>query len=88
MSASEELPQDARELCLFLVRGLVEQPDAVEVTEEDREGSRVLLIRVADEDRGKVIGRQGRVVRALRSVIRAGGLRSGSPLHIEIDESG
>jgi uncharacterized protein len=84
--ADDDLPRNPRELCAFLVRGLVDEPDAVEVIEEERDGSRLLRVRVADDDRGKVIGRQGRVVRALRSVVRAGGLRSGERLLIEIDE--
>jgi hypothetical protein len=80
-----DLPRDTRSLCEYLVRGLVDDPDSVEVAEERREGAAVLVVRVAPEDRGKVIGRQGRVVRALRTVVRAGGIRSGGATHVEID---
>jgi len=83
---ADELPRDPRELCAYLVRGLVDAPEAVEVIEERRDGGVLLRVRVADDDRGKVIGRQGRVVRALRTVVRAGGLRTGERLLVEIDE--
>jgi hypothetical protein len=83
--AASELPTDPRSLCEYLVRGLVDDPDAVEVVEERRQGAPVLIVRVAPEDRGKVIGRQGRLVRALRSVVRAGGIRTGGATHVEID---
>ncbi len=83
---AEGLPRDPRALCEFLVRGLVDAPDAVEVIEERSDGARVLRVRVAPDDRGKVIGRQGRLVRALRTVVRAGGVRSGVATHVEIEE--
>ncbi len=84
--AAGELPRDTRALCEYLVRGLVDDPASVEVVEARREGAAVLVVRVAPDDRGKVIGRQGRVVRALRTVVRAGGIRSGGATHVEIDE--
>ena len=60
------------ELLEYLARQLVDEPDAVRVDEEEDEyGGLVLHLHVADDDVGKVIGRQGRVARALRTVIRA-----------------
>jgi predicted RNA-binding protein YlqC (UPF0109 family) len=60
------------ELLEYLARQLVDEPDAVRVEEEENEyGELVLHLHVAEDDVGKVIGRQGRVVRALRTVIRA-----------------
>ena len=60
------------ELLEYLARQLVDEPDAVRVEEEEDEyGGLVLHLHVAEDDVGKVIGRQGRVVRALRTVIRA-----------------
>ena len=61
------------ELLAHLARQLVDEPDAVEVNEVQQEGATVLQLRVAKEDVGKVIGRQGRMARALRTVVRAGG---------------
>jgi uncharacterized protein len=60
------------ELLEYLARQLVGDPDAVRVEEEEDEyGGLVLYLHVAEEDVGRVIGRQGRVVRALRTVLRA-----------------
>ena len=60
------------ELLEYLARQLVDDPDAVRVEEEEDEyGGLVLHLHVADDDVGKVIGRQGRVARALRTVLRA-----------------
>ena len=82
-----EPPKDVRELCEYLVLGLVDDPDAVEVTVEMTADAIVLRIVVAPDDRGKVIGRGGRVVRAIRSVVRAGAVKSGRRVLVEVDES-
>jgi predicted RNA-binding protein YlqC (UPF0109 family) len=83
--AASELPQDVRGLCEYLVRRLVDEPDAVRVDEAIEDGQLVLRVHVAEPDRGKVIGRQGRVVRALRTVTRAGGIRTGQRVNVEIE---
>ena len=83
--SDENLPRDVRSLCEYLVRRLVDEPDAVRVEESSEDGQLVLRVYVADDDRGKVIGRQGRVVRALRTVTRAGGVRSGQRVNVEIE---
>jgi uncharacterized protein len=72
------------ELVAYLARQLVDEPDAVTVEEEERDDAIVLRLRVAPEDVGKVIGRQGRVARALRAVVRAGGARERRRLLLEI----
>ena len=64
-----------RDLLTFLVRGLVENPDEVEVAELEEDGDLVYEITVADEDLGRVIGRDGRVANALRSVAKAVAVR-------------
>jgi hypothetical protein len=74
------------ELVAFVARRLVDDPDAVEVRTEEREGALVLLLKVAPDDVGKVIGRQGRIVRALRTIVRAGGVRERRRLLLEIVE--
>lgn len=80
-------PKDVRELCEYLVLGLVDDPDAVAVTVEMTDDAIVLRIVVAPEDRGKVIGRGGRVVRAIRSVVRAGAVKSGRRVLVEVDDT-
>jgi uncharacterized protein len=60
-----------RDLLEDLARRLVDEPDAVRVEREEREDVVVLRLQVAKEDVGKVIGRQGRIARALRQLVRA-----------------
>jgi uncharacterized protein len=72
------------ELVEFLARSLVDDPDAVRVEREDRGDALVLHLHVAPNDVGKVIGRQGRIVRALRAVVRAGGVRENRRVLLEI----
>ena len=74
------------ELLAHLARRLVDEPDAVEVEEVEREGATVLQLRVAKDDVGKVIGRQGRIARALRAIVRASGARSHRRVVLEILE--
>ena len=64
-----------RETIEMVVKALVDDADAVEVREIEREGAIRLEIRVAQSDMGKVIGRQGRTVRALRSLVYAAGTK-------------
>ena len=75
------------DLLEYLARGLVDEPDAVRVEREERDGVVVLRLHVAPDDVGKVIGRQGRVVRALRTVVRAAAARSRERVTVEIAES-
>ena len=74
-----------RELVAELARRLVDEPDAVEVEEvEEEDGTLLLRLHVAEGDVGKVIGRQGRLARALRTVVRAGGVEAGRRHQLEI----
>ena len=75
------------ELVAYLARRLVDDPDAVRVEEVEREGAHVLRLHVAREDVGKVIGRQGRVIRALRAVVRAGATLRNERVLLEIAEN-
>lgn len=73
------------ELLAELARRLVDEPDAVRVEEvEGDDGSLVFRLHVAEADVGKVIGRQGRIARALRTIVRAGGPNAGRRLQLEI----
>jgi predicted RNA-binding protein YlqC (UPF0109 family) len=72
------------ELVEYLARGLVDKPDEVRVERVERDGATVLELHVAQEDLGKVIGRQGRVARALRTIVRASGARSNERALLEI----
>jgi predicted RNA-binding protein YlqC (UPF0109 family) len=68
----------------WVARRLVDEPDAVRVETEEREDAIVFRLRVASDDVGKVIGRQGRMARALRSIVRAGGARADERYILEI----
>ena len=72
------------ELLAFLARELVADPDAVRVETEERDGAVVLHLHVAPGDVGKVIGRGGRIVRALRTVMRAAAVRDGRRVLVEV----
>ncbi len=72
------------ELVAYLARRLVDDPEAVRVEEAEEDGIVLLRLHVAADDRGKVIGRQGRIVRALRTLVRAGGVREGKRYQLEI----
>ena len=79
MSSSAELVE-------YLARRLVDEPDAVRVEEVERDGDTVIELYVAKDDVGKVIGRQGRIARALRTVVRASAARRSGRTLLEIVE--
>jgi uncharacterized protein len=73
------------ELLTYLARSLVDSPDEVSVESfEEPDGTVVLELHVAEDDVGKVIGKQGNVARALRTVVRASAVRTGRRVHGEI----
>jgi hypothetical protein len=72
------------ELLAYLARELVDEPAAVRVESEDRDGALILLLHVAPSDVGKVIGRGGRIIRALRTVVRASSARDGRRVLVEL----
>jgi predicted RNA-binding protein YlqC (UPF0109 family) len=72
------------ELLAYLARELVDDRDAVRVDAEERDDALVLVLHVAADDVGKVIGRQGRIARALRTLVRASATRDGRRVLVEI----
>ena len=72
------------ELLEYLARQLVDEPDSVRVEQVEQEDELILRLYVADDDRGKVIGRQGRIARALRTIVRAGSVRERRRVQLEI----
>jgi predicted RNA-binding protein YlqC (UPF0109 family) len=73
-------------LVAHVARQLVDHPDEVRVERTERDGAVVIRLHVASDDVGKVIGRQGRVIRALRTIVRASGTKSGERRLLEIVE--
>ena len=76
-----------KDLLVTVVQGLVETPDAVEVTvdEPNEEGILVYHLHVAAEDMGRVIGKQGRIAKAIRTVMRAAAVRKDEKIQVDID---
>jgi uncharacterized protein len=74
------------EIVEYLARRLVDEPDAVRVEELERDGDTVIELHVAKGDVGKVIGRQGRIARALRTIVRASAARGSGRTLLEIVE--
>ena len=72
-----------KELLLYMAKNLVDNPDALTVREIEGE-STVLELRVAPEDMGKVIGRQGRIAKEIRTIIKAVAQRDGRKVTVEI----
>ncbi len=75
------------EMLAYLARNLVERPEEVRVERTERDGAVVLRLHVAEEDIGKVIGRQGRIARALRTLVRASAGRRHERALLEIVDS-
>ena len=73
-----------KELLEFLARELVDDPDAVRVTESTDTRGMLLTLNVAPDDMGKVIGRGGRTAKAIRSVVRAAATRQGIDVRVDI----
>jgi predicted RNA-binding protein YlqC (UPF0109 family) len=73
-----------KDLLLYIARNLVDNPDAVSVTEIPGDDELTLQLRVAPEDMGKVIGRQGRIAKEIRTVVRSYAQRVGKKVSVDI----
>jgi len=68
----------------YIVEQIVDEPDQISIGASTDERGPVLLLRVAEDDRGKVIGRQGRIVQAIRTIVKAASVGSGEKVSVEI----
>jgi len=73
-----------KELIEYIAKSIVDNPDQVEVTEEPGERVMILHLRVAPEDMGKVIGKQGRIAQAMRTLLRVASIKRGTRAILEI----
>ena len=73
-----------KELVEVIAKALVDHPDEVVVTEKEEEDATVIELRVAASDMGKVIGRQGRIAKAIRSVVKAASTKNDKKVTVEI----
>ena len=73
-----------KELLTFLAKSLVDYPDEVSVTEVEKDNALVLELRVNESDMGKVIGKQGRIAKSIRTVIKAASSKEDKKVIVEI----
>ncbi len=73
-----------KDLLLYIARNLVTEPDQVSVTEIERDGETVYELRVAPSDMGKVIGRQGKIAKEIRVLMRAVAQKKGKRVSVDI----
>jgi len=73
-----------KEFVEFVVRALVDSPDAVEINQVEGERTIVIEVKVASEDLGKIIGKQGRIANALRTIVKAAAMKDDKRVTLEI----
>jgi predicted RNA-binding protein YlqC (UPF0109 family) len=73
-----------KELLLYMAKNLVDDPESVTVTEVEGDDGKVLELRVAEGDMGKVIGRQGRIAKEIRTIVKTVAQRTGERVTVEI----
>ena len=73
-----------KELLLYMAKNLVDDPEAVTVTEVESEDGKILELRVAPGDMGKVIGRQGRIAKEIRTIVKTVAQRTGEKITVDI----
>ena len=74
-----------KEIVEVIAKALVDRPEAVEVIEEEQERATLLRLHVAEDDMGKVIGKQGRIAKAMRTVVKAAATRENKKVSVEIE---
>ena len=75
-----------KELVEYIAKSLVDNPESVKVTEIETGQMLIYEVQVGEDEMGKLIGRQGRIVKAIRSVVRAAGARQGKRVTVEVIE--
>ena len=73
-----------KELVEYIAKSIVNQPDAVNVEEESNEEGITLKLRVADEDKGRIIGKQGQIAQAMRTLLRVKAAKASTRVRLEI----
>jgi predicted RNA-binding protein YlqC (UPF0109 family) len=73
-----------KELVEYIAKSIVNVPDDVVITEEETENGLTLKLQVNDEDKGRIIGRQGRVAQAMRTLLRVKAAKAGTKVNLEI----
>lgn len=71
----------------YIIKGVVDKPDEVDILEEENQGIVSFTIKVSQEDMGKVIGKEGKVIKAIRNVMRIPGVLRGKKIYITLSEN-
>lgn len=71
----------------YIISGMVDKPDEVEILEEENQGIVNFTIKVSQDDMGKVIGKEGKVIRAIRNVMRIPGVIEGKKIYVTLSEN-
>ncbi|MFA6029329.1 MAG: KH domain-containing protein [Elusimicrobiota bacterium] len=74
-----------KELALYIAKQIVDQPDKVEVTASEEGGVTRLMLRVAEEDKGKIIGKQGKVIKAIRAVVGVAAAKAEKSVVVDVE---
>ena len=74
-----------KELILYLIKNLADHPDSVLVDESEENGVVHLRVKVAEEDKGRIIGKEGRVIKAIRALIGALAIKEGKRSYVQVD---
>ena len=74
-----------KEIVEVIAKALVDRPEAVEASEEEQERTTLVRLHVAEDDMGKVIGKQGRIAKAMRTVVKAAATRENKKVSVEIE---
>lgn len=75
-----------KELVEFIAKSLVEHPEEVSISVDESDQETVYKIKVAEEDMGRIIGKQGRIIKSIRTVTKAAAIKDGTRVQVEIDE--
>lgn len=73
-----------KDLIEYVAKSLVHNPDAVKVSESEQDGRKVIILEVAPEDKGRIIGKQGRVAEAMRVLLRVAAVKEGTKAALQI----
>lgn len=76
-----------KETLHFIVSAIVDNPDAVEISEHEEEDTTVLVITVAKEDMGKVIGKEGKVIRSIRNIMKVKAMKQNKRISVTIADN-
>ena len=75
-----------KEIVDYLVKSLVDKPESVAVTEEESDSGKTVKIAVDADDKGRVIGKQGRIIKAIRQIVSASAAKKGEKCNVEVSE--